>query len=57
MVYSCAQDMYLRQLERENRIKEVYGADVVLVQPKPMFVVKTRAIGGKKCFINMTGTY
>ncbi|CAG9466203.1 unnamed protein product [Pedinophyceae sp. YPF-701] len=53
--YKKEQDEYLRQLEMQNRIAEVYGKDVQLIEPKPMFVAKTKDAKSKqKVFINMT---
>lgn len=35
-------DLYLRQLEMENRVEEVYGKGVELIVPEAGFVVKTQ---------------
>ena len=34
-------DLYLRQLEAESRVEEVYGKGVQLIVPSEGFVVKT----------------
>jgi len=47
-------DMYLRQLEEESRVEEVYGKGVQLIIPTEGFVAKTRVKGtGRKVFINV----
>jgi dynein assembly factor 2 len=47
-------DLYLRQLERENKIEATYGKGVQLVIPTPGFVVKTRCKKtDRKAFVNI----
>ena len=46
-------EAYLRQLEREGKAEEVYGAGTQLVVPEPGFVVETCASSGAKVFINV----
>mmetsp|Transcript_13617 Transcript_13617/g.16366 ORF Transcript_13617/g.16366 Transcript_13617/m.16366 type:complete len:632 (+) Transcript_13617:154-2049(+) len=52
-------DMYLRQLETEGKIEEIYGKGAVMIQPEKGFLVKTKKIKGEgsekgeKVFINI----
>jgi dynein assembly factor 2 len=47
-------DAYLRQLEMEGRIEEVYGKGAQLIMPEPSFVLKTyNKADGTKVFINV----
>ena len=47
-------DAYLRQLEMEGRIEEVYGKGAQLIMPEPAFVLKTsNKPDGVKVFINV----
>lgn len=47
-------DAYLRQLEMEGRIEEVYGKGAQLIMPEPAFVLKTFNKPDKvKVFINV----
>mmetsp|Transcript_2413 Transcript_2413/g.6057 ORF Transcript_2413/g.6057 Transcript_2413/m.6057 type:complete len:665 (+) Transcript_2413:406-2400(+) len=47
-------DLYLRQLEMENRVEEVYGKGVELIVPEAGFVIKTQdKTNQHKVFINV----
>lgn len=47
-------DQYLRQLEMEGRIEEVYGKGAQIIMPEPAFVLKTiNKVNGMKIFINV----
>ena len=50
-------DMYLRQLEYENKVESVYGKGVQLVIPNPGFAAKTTdKTKGEKVFVNVCHT-
>lgn len=47
-------EMYLRQLERQGEIENVYGKGTQLIIPTPEFVFKTKdKKDGLKVFVNM----
>ncbi|EFJ43676.1 hypothetical protein VOLCADRAFT_118968 [Volvox carteri f. nagariensis] len=40
-------DQYLRELEEQGRAEDVYGKGVVLINPKPAMVLKSKVLGSK----------
>lgn len=48
-------DAYLRQIEHQGKVEEVYGKGAQLIIPMEAFVLKTREAkaGGQKVFINV----
>lgn len=47
-------DMYLRQLEQQGEIENVYGKGTQLIIPRPEFVFKTKdKSDGVKVFVNL----
>lgn len=50
-------DAYLRQMEMQGQIENVYGKGTVVMMPEPEFVVKTKLeVGSMKVFINVCST-